>query len=212
MSARPNAPTEALAKLAAACSLAGLMVWAAAVNPARAQDITIPGRSFELTFVERQGGMPPAVQSPASIPGIVVEQNKVARQDGRVALTFRSGYQVDYEHERNPSSINATAHSYRSASGPMDEWLRVPNPGSSNVHVRISARANKILAEVHGRNFTQVFRITTDGSTCSAEISYVLDAGQKYFKMANMKTKLPTEHAALAADNIRCALGTANIY
>ncbi|MEQ1611599.1 MAG: hypothetical protein ABL904_02520, partial [Hyphomicrobiaceae bacterium] len=129
-----------------------------------------------------------------------------------IAMFFRPNQQVDYERERNPASINSTFHSFRGATGRLGDWLKVPNPYSPNITVRITTRANTILTEMHGRNFTQVVKISTDGVACHADISYVLDAGQQYFKLVNMKSKQETRHLALSADQIQCKLGSSNIF
>lgn len=224
MRPRANTPAKSLSKLATTWGLAGLTVWVAAGNPVEAQEINITGHTFELTFVEHQSGSPELARSPTSVPGIALGQNKAvkpAHQENRVALTFRPGHQVDFERERNYGAIyerapkpesKAPIHVLRGASGSMGEWLPVRNPNFNNVQIRISAHDNNILAELHGPNFMQFFKISTNGKTCSAEISYVLDPGENGFRLINLKTKQIHEITALAADKIRCALGTANIF
>lgn len=208
MRARPQALISARLKLAAICAAIGAL----APNAVDAQADLITGRTFELSFIERQspitGGLPPAAVADVQ-PGA---PPKVIGQPNRIAMQFRPDQQVDYERERNPASINATYHSFRGATGRLGEWLNVPNPYSSNITVRITTRANTILTEMHGRNFTQAIKITTDGVKCRAEISYILDPGQQYFKLVNMKSKQETRHLGLAADQITCKLGSSNIF
>jgi hypothetical protein len=211
MRTRSQLRADVCFKLAAICVATGGLV-AFTASAAQAQVDLITNRTFELLFIERQspitGGLPPAAIAGVPPGG----QIKAIGQPNRIAMYFRPDQQVDYERERNPASINATLHSFRGSTGRLGEWLKVANPYSSNITVRISTRANTILAEIHGRNFTQAIKVSTDGVNCRADISYRLDAGQQYFKLVNMKSKQETRHLSLAADQIQCKLGSSNIF
>lgn len=200
-----------------------VLMFAALTQAAAAQDVELTGKSFELTFVERQtlyGDAPPMA---AKVPGISFGNFGNNSQDNRVALTFRTGRQVDYDSERNFGAIfqrdpkpdyKGRLHTQTGASGTVGEWFHVPSPyvDTNQMRVVTGPTGNPIIAELHGPNFMQVFEIVTDGVNCQAKISYHLDAGATRFRMFRIKTKKPEDLAALSADHIRCSLGIANIF
>ncbi len=185
-----------------------------------ASDLKLDGKSFEISFIERQG--PNFIlESPA---GIVVghgDGHRGTGQENRVELTFRSGNQFDFERERNPSAIYqrnpepsnpARVHHDTGASGTIGAWLPVAGSMAPNINMRVRIDSQKVIAEIHAINFTQSFTLTTDGKSCVAEISYALDPGEMGFKMINLKSKVPVERDVLTAEKVRCRLGTGNIF
>jgi hypothetical protein len=200
-----------------------VLMFVVLTQTASAHEIELTGKSFELTFVEHQSRFAAAPSGVVDVPGISFGDWGPKSQANRMALTFRAGHQVDYEAERNYGAIyqrdpkpdeKGRVHTQRDASGTVGEWFHIPSPYADDIQMRVvtGSDGNRIIADLHGPDFMQVFEIVTDGVNCEAAITYRLDPGETRFKMFSLKTKKPNELAALSADSIRCTLGTADIF
>jgi hypothetical protein len=194
----------------------------AMLSDAAADDVSLVGKSFELTFIEHQSRFAAAPPNLVDVPGISFG-NGQRSQKNRVALTFRPDRQVDYEGERNYGGIfqrepnpneKGGQPTHKDASGAIGEWFHVPSHFTDAIQMRVltDAHGSPIIAEIHAPNFLQIFKIETDGVNCRATIFYHLDAGETKFKMFSLKSGRSDELAALSADQVRCSLGTADIF
>jgi len=155
--------------LAASCvaAFAGFACLALVPLRAVAQPITVLGRTISIEFVEKQ--------TRASTPALT------AHQKNRVALTFRTLKEIDFERERNPQTISPS-RTYRLATGLVGTWLPITNA----VEVRVTGSPSAIVIEHHIFNFMQRYEIVTDGRTCTAKIS-----GAPLFQVGSLMSSLP---------------------
>ncbi len=194
----------------------GIVVATIAPPPeALGQDLRFANRAFEITYTERVATPDNVVSNSAKpIPAFFDKSH-------RLALTFRRQQGVDYQREVNFGTIYQRDPKpdekggriiEEEGSGTLEEWFPVKDELFSNAQGRVRTRGNVIYVEFHVSNFNELVRITSDGKPCVADIGYWPDKGETHFTLRSLKSGKLRAHPNIEAVDVRCGIGTGNVF